>query len=67
MHRPHTQAELEHKQRRQRERLSQPPSVITITVALFGAIFTVHAVFGAMTALIVAAVVCSIVIHVRAQ
>lgn len=66
MQRPRTQAELKHEQRRQRERLTRQPSVITVAVALFGAIFTVDAVFGATTALFVAAVVCSIVICLRA-
>lgn len=67
MHRPPTQAELKHEQQRQRERLSQPPSVITVAATLFSAVLTLYAVFGATTALFVAAVVCSTVIYAHAE
>lgn len=67
MHRPPTQAELKHEQQRQRERLSQPPSVITVAATLLSVILTLYAVFGATATLFVVAVVCSTVIYVRAE
>ncbi len=57
MQRPRTQAELEHEQRRQRERLVRQPSVITVSVVVVGVAIVLHSTVGIL-AVVAAAAVC---------
>ncbi len=59
MQRPPTQAELEHEQRRQRDRLVRQPSVITVIVAIVGVTIALYTTVG-MLAIVVMAGACAV-------